>query len=80
MNSKYDYSEDSNWEDDEYKSSVMLIGGGIGLASPLGENVMLDILAGYNSLTLKDKEENDDNDRIVIGTLGLKIGLTILLH
>jgi len=55
MNSKYDYSEDSNWEDDEYKSSVMSIGGGIGLASSLGEHVMLDILAGYNSLTLKEK-------------------------
>jgi len=79
INNKYDYSDNTNWEDEEYKSSVMSIGGGIGLAAPLGERVMFDVLAGYNSLTVKDKEDNDDNDRTVIGTLGLKIGFTILL-
>jgi hypothetical protein len=79
INSKFDYSDNTNWEDDEYKSSVMSIGGGIGLAAPLGERVMFDVLAGYNSLTVKDKEDNDDNDRTVIGTLGLKLGFTILL-
>ena len=73
------YSDNSNGEDEEYKSSVMSIGGGIGLAAPLGERVTFDVLAGYNSLTVKNKEGNDDNDRTVIGTLGLKIGFTIML-
>mgnify|MGYP006286550753 CR=1 FL=1 len=79
INNKYDYSDNSNWEDDEYKSSVMSIGGGVGLAAPLGERVTFDVLAGYNSLTVKGKEDNDDNDRTVIGTIGLKIGFTIML-
>ena len=57
----------------------MSFGGGIGLAAPLGEKVTFDIMAGYDSLTVKDKEDNDDNYRTVIGTLGLKIGFTILL-
>jgi hypothetical protein len=46
INNKYDYRDNSNWEDDEYKSSVMSIGGGVGLAAPLGERVTFDVLAG----------------------------------
>ena len=65
--------------EDGFKSSITSIGGGVGLAAPLGEKVLLDILAGYNTLTVKDKEDNEDNFRSVIGTLGLKIGFTILL-
>jgi hypothetical protein len=79
INTKYDYSDNTYWEDDDYKSSVMTFGGGIGLAAFLGERVAFDVLAGYNSLTVKDKEDNEDNYRTVIGTLGLKLGFTILL-
>ena len=79
INYKNDYSDNTYWEDTENKSSVMSFGGGIGLAAPLGEKVTFDIMAGYDSLTVKDKEDNDDNYRTVIGTLGLKIGFTILL-
>jgi hypothetical protein len=79
INYKYDYADNSNWEDTEYKSGVISFGGGIGLAAPLGEKVTIDILAGYDSITVKDKEDNDDNYRSAIGTLGLKIGFTILL-
>jgi hypothetical protein len=79
INNKSDYRDNTNWEDEEYKSSVMSIGGGIGIAAPLSDRVIFDVLVGYNSLTVKDKEDNDDNDRTVIGTLGLKIGFTVLL-
>ena len=79
INYKSDYSDNTYWEDSEYKSSIMSFGGGIGLAAPLGERIMFDVLAGYDSLTIKDKEDNDDNYRTVIGTLGLKIGFTVLL-
>ena len=57
----------------------MNYGGGIGLAVPLGERVMVDVLAGYNSTTIKDREDNADNERRVMGTLGLNIGFVILL-
>lgn len=76
---KYDYSDNTNREDSESKSGVTSFGGGFGLAAPLGERVMLDILAGYNSLTVKDKEDNEDNDRTTIGTVGIKLGFTISL-
>ncbi len=79
INNKFDYSDNTYLEDNTSKSSVMSIGGGVGLAAPLGERVTFDVLAGYNSLTVKDKEDNDDNVRTVIGTLGLKIGFTIML-
>lgn len=64
---------------EEFKSSVKSIGGGFGIAAPLGERVMFDVLAGYNSLTVQRKENNDNNFRNVIGTLGLKFGFTMLL-
>ena len=54
-------------------------GGGIGLAMPLSERVMFDVLAGYQSVSYKDREDNTDNKRAVMGTLGLSIGFVILL-
>lgn len=77
VNSKYE-SGDGDYDSDS-KSSIMNFGGGIGIAAPLGNNVTFDFLAGYNSFTVKDKEDNDDNDRVVIGTLGIKFGFTIIL-
>ncbi len=79
INNKYDYSNNSNSQDVEFKSNVMSFGGGIGLAVPLGKKVAFEVSGGYNSLTVRDKEDNDDNERTVIGTLGLKIGFSILL-
>jgi hypothetical protein len=79
INYKSDYSDNTYWEDSEYKTSIRSFGGGIGLAAPLGERIMFDVLAGYDSLTIKDKEDNDDNYRSVIGTTGIKIGFTVLL-
>ncbi len=74
--SKY---ESDIWDDQETKSGIMSFGGGIGIAAPLGERITLDVLAGYNSLTLKSKEDNPNNERIVVGTLGVKLGFTIIL-
>lgn len=79
LNGKYYYIDNNNEDDQEFKSSVTSVGGGIGLAAPLGEKVALEVLAGYNSLTLKNKKDNDDNERSVSGTFGLKIGFTIML-
>ena len=78
-NTKYNYSDNSNREDEKDKTGIVSFGGGIGLAAPLGERVMVDVLAGYHSVTYKDKENNEDNERTVIGTLGLEIGFMILL-
>ncbi len=76
---KYDYTDNTYWDDEEYKSEIKSFGGGVGLAAPLGEKVMFDILIGYNSITVKDKEDNADNNRVVRGTMGLKLGFTLIL-
>lgn len=72
-------SMSTKFEDSKDKTGIIKYGGGIGLAAPLGERVMVDVLAGYHSVTYKDKEDNEDNERMIFGTLGLNIGFTILL-
>lgn len=66
-------------DDSEFVASIVTFGGGAGVALPLGEKVTFDVSAGYYSTTIKDKEDNPDNDRTVIGTLGLKLGFTVFL-
>ncbi|MEN8137482.1 MAG: outer membrane beta-barrel protein [Bacteroidota bacterium] len=82
LNSSFGSLKDK-YEDDggveESKTGIMSFGGGVGIAAPLGDKVTLDFLAGYNSLTVKDKEDNEDNERMVIGTFGLKVGFTVML-
>jgi len=63
----------------ESKYQVQLYGIGIGLGVPLGEKVSFDTKVGYQSFILKAKEDNENNVREIIGTIGLKIGLTIFL-
>ena len=71
------YKSGSN--DHKNKSSVTSFGAGAGIAIPIGDRVTFDVLAGYSSLTVKDKEDNDDNYRTVIGTIGLKLGIIVFL-
>lgn len=76
MKSKYDPSEGTG---DEDKSGITAFGGGLGVAIPMGEKVSFDLMAGYNSFTIKDKEDNPDDERVVLGTFGIKLGITIFL-
>jgi outer membrane protein len=64
---------------DSYKYGMMSIGGGAGMAVKLGDKVMFDIMAGYNSMTEKEKENNENNVRTVYGTLGIKLGFVCIL-
>lgn len=71
------------WEydtiDGERTTKVQQYGFGIGLGVPLGEKVSFDMLIGYQSYIYKEKEDNEDNLRYIIGTIGLKLGLTVIL-
>lgn len=78
INYKYEYS-DSNMEDSDYKYGLFLLGGGAGVAIPIGKRATFDMMAGYNSLTFKEKDDNDDNYRNIIGTIGLKFGFVVFL-
>jgi len=74
---RYKYSSDQ--EEDESKSSLNSIGGGAGLAIPLGRIVTFDMLVGYSHVVMKDKEDNDSNYREINNSAGVKLGFTILL-
>ncbi len=69
----------SGSSDAENKSSLNSIWGGVGMAVPVGNHVTFDVLAGYRSITHKDKENNDDNYRTVMGTVGVEVGIIVLL-
>lgn len=60
-------------------SGLFSVGGGAGVAIPIGDRVTFDALLGYNSLTVNDPENNTDNQRTVMGTFGLKLGFSVLL-
>jgi len=53
-------------------------GGGIGLAVPLGERVLADILARYHSQSLKDRDSSTGM-AIITGGFGLNLGFAFLL-
>ncbi len=65
--------------DEEDKSGILSVGGGVGIATLLGDKASFDVMLGYNSMTVKDKKDNPDNERTIMGTLGLKLGFIIYL-
>lgn len=77
-NQKYTYSN-SEEPDETAKASAKCYGGGGGIAVPLGKKVTFDTMLTYNSLTIKSKEDNPDNNRDITGTFGIKFGLHIFL-
>lgn len=76
-------SSKNKWEYDTFDNKritrVQQWGFGFGLGIPMGEKVAFDALLGYQSYIYKDKEENDDNIRFIIGSIGLKLGLSVFL-
>lgn len=76
-------SSKTKWEydtfDGENSTKVQQWGLGIGLGIPMGEKVAFDALIGYQSYIFKDTDDNEDNVRYIVGTIGLKLGLTVFL-
>lgn len=68
-----------NIDDTKINIGTLIYGGGIGLAVPLGERVMADVLAGYHSQSMKYNQDNEDNQTWITGALALGIGFVILL-
>ncbi len=60
-------------------TNIFSFGGGVGIAVPLGNRVTFDFLLGYNSLTIKEKDDNPDNERDIYGTFGFNFGFVIML-
>ena len=82
------YGAENIWSRDTYSlyshtstssSGLYSVGGGAGIAIPIGDRVTFDALLGYNSLTVYAPVNNTDNQRTVTGTFGLKLGFSVLL-
>lgn len=67
---------DENWDS---KMSNNTYGGGLGVALPIGNKASFDIMLGYNSNTMKNKKDNEDNDRIVVGAFGMRFSFVFFL-
>ena len=75
MKTKYEYSGDT----EEYTSGMNTWSVGAGITKSISEKAALDFMLGYLSTTMKDKEDNDNNARTVIGTIGFKFGIVVFL-
>lgn len=75
VSSKSEYNGNTN--DDSER--LISLGGGIGMAVPIGSKVTFDVMANYSSLSLKETKDNDDNFRTIVGTFGIKLGFLIYL-
>jgi hypothetical protein len=70
---------DSSSDDDVEKTNITSFGGGAGVAVPIGKRVTFDTMLCYTSMTVKNKENNDDNYRTIIGTFGIKFAFLVSL-
>ncbi len=63
-----------------YKSNTLIYGVGIGAALPLGENLMLDGLAGFNYSSWKDdySDKKQSYYKTIYNTIGVRVGFTML--
>lgn len=78
---KYSWEYENNGYSDNGESTTGLtsFGGGAGLVAPLSNKVAFDLMMGYISTSIKDKDDNDDNEKTVIGTFGIKFGVVVFL-
>jgi len=65
----------SNGSNVENKEGLLIYGLGIGASKPLGENVMVDAIIGYGAQSWKQ----EDDYKYIYSTIGLKVGITVLL-
>ena len=72
---RWEYPDDNG--DRGYQTQYY--GLGLGLGIPIGNRVSFDTLLGYQAYNNKAKEDNENNVRMIVGTIGLKLGLTVFL-
>jgi len=65
---------------DTYKEGLVMIGGGVGVAVPLGDKVSFDALVGYSHTSWKEKDVVEgDAYTYITGGFGLRLGFTVYL-
>lgn len=69
----------SKWDDFEEKTGLSGFHFGAGMGMFTGGKLGFDFSVGYQSLSYKEKENNPDNYRMVVSTLGIRVGFMVLL-
>jgi hypothetical protein len=68
------------WIETDYKEGLVMIGGGVGVAVPLGDKVSFDALVGYSHASWKEKDQVEgDAYTYIAGGFGLRLGFTVYL-
>jgi hypothetical protein len=75
----YKYSYSNNSEESKNKARTYGFNAGLGVAFLVGTRATIDGLIGYSSMTIKEKDENPDNERMVLGFWGIKVGFNVFL-
>lgn len=70
---------ESDFSESENKAGITSFQAGAGFLAKMGSNAGFELSLGYLSNTIKSKEDNTDNTRIIIGTIGVKFGLVVFL-
>lgn len=75
MNDEFSFNDSLN----ENNSTLFSIGGGVGIAVPIGDRITFDALFAYNSLSTKYITPGYILEKTSLNSLGLKLGFSILL-
>jgi len=68
------------WMEDVHKEGLVMFGGGIGVAVPIGDKITIDALAGYSHVSWTEKDAVEGaTDEYLSGGFGLKLGFSIYL-
>jgi hypothetical protein len=67
------------WIDDVDPLMAISLAGNAGVAVPLGDKATFDAALGYQMTTLKQREDNEYNERQKFGTVGIHLGVTVML-
>lgn len=61
------------------KTGVFGFGLGVGAAMFMNDNVAFELGVGFNSASLKEKDDNDNNYRDITSNVGFQVGVVVVL-
>lgn len=70
---------DPNGFDRTLNSNHFSYGGGVGIATLLGNKVSIDTILAYNSFIDKSTDDNPDNERTITSGIYIKLGFSLYL-
>jgi hypothetical protein len=70
----------SSYSDSDWKESMLMLGGSVGVAFPIGNNVTFDAMVGYSRASYKPKGDVEtENHMSVCSGVGVGVGISIYI-